>query len=122
MYEAKVSQGLQTWRVPGDGEALALELAGQGTHLIVRMWWEGDQDQLELALPPVNGGEGQVLYRGPLVELPAAMEGRTRETICPNPTCRHRWTPRVPDPAKCPECSYRLRRPRRAAAPAAEDR
>lgn len=35
MSEAKVSRGSQTWRVPGDGEVLALELAGRGVRLSV---------------------------------------------------------------------------------------
>jgi hypothetical protein len=120
MYEAKISQGWQTWRVPGDGEALAFELAGQGTRLIVRMWSEGEEDHLELALPAVNGGEAQVLYRGPVAALGGALGEGTRPITCPQ--CQHRWTPRVPNPAKCPACSYRLRRPRRAASPAAEER
>jgi hypothetical protein len=87
--------------------------------LLVRAWVEDGRDMVELVRPVVGTEETMLIYHGPLAELGVLATGG-QEKVCPG--CGHRWSPRVPDPAKCPECSYRLRRPRPAAAPAAQGR
>lgn len=65
---------------------------------------------IELVRPVVGTDETTPIYHGLLTELGVLTPGG-QEKVCPG--CQHRWTPRVPDLAKCLECSYRLRRPRR---------
>lgn len=97
----------ERWAIQAVGSPLALELIGAVESLQVRAWWdhEAQADMIELLRTPEDSAAALVIYRGPLAGL-GVVEG-----ILPRqcPSCHHVWTPKVQDPAKCPECSYRLR-------------
>ena len=113
------------------GDGLALELFGRERGLQIQAWLEGEVEMIALAR--VGEGEPEILYRGPLAALRGLTAGRTladedrlEQLVCPH--CTYTWEPRVPNPAKCPECGYRLRLKRkgpgrvyRPAAPARQE-
>jgi ssDNA-binding Zn-finger/Zn-ribbon topoisomerase 1 len=109
---ATMRQGFNRWNIPSSGDRLALEPFGRECGVQIQAWLEGEVEMIVLAR--VGEGEPEILYRGPLAALGGltagptlADEDRPAQLVCPH--CTYTWEPRVPNPAKCPECGYRLR-------------